>query len=184
LLRIFAGDRLKAIMDRLKLPDGEAIEAGMVSRAIESAQRKVEARNFDIRKNLLEYDDVMNEQRKTVYRIRQQLLLGIYTPEVLGDDGKPTGKLRSIAPLDRLIEEMKPAIVQLMLHHGIASSPDNDVQRPTSIETIDHIADVERLRNDIYHFWGYRFDFKEGDGSKPKAVYERLLQEIPASFTQ
>jgi preprotein translocase subunit SecA len=74
LLRIFAGDRLKAIMDRLKLPDGEAIEAGMVSRAIESAQRKVEARNFDIRKQLLEYDDVANDQRRIVYSDRNSLL--------------------------------------------------------------------------------------------------------------
>jgi preprotein translocase subunit SecA len=74
LLRIFAGDRLKAIMDRLKLPEGEAIEAGMVTRAIESAQRKVEARNFDIRKQLLEYDDVANDQRKVVYADRNALL--------------------------------------------------------------------------------------------------------------
>jgi preprotein translocase subunit SecA len=74
LLKIFAGDRLKAIMDRLKLPDGEAIEAGMVTRSIESAQRKVEARNFDIRKQLLEYDDVANDQRRIVYADRNALL--------------------------------------------------------------------------------------------------------------
>jgi len=74
LLKIFAGDRLKAIMDRLKLPEGEAIEAGIVTRSIESAQRKVEARNFDIRKQLLEYDDVANDQRKVVYADRNSLL--------------------------------------------------------------------------------------------------------------
>jgi preprotein translocase subunit SecA len=74
LLKIFAGDRLKAIMDRLKLPDGEAIEAGMVTRSIESAQRKVEARNFDIRKQLLEYDDVANDQRKILYADRNEIL--------------------------------------------------------------------------------------------------------------
>ncbi len=74
LLKIFAGDRLKAIMDRLKLPEGEPIEAGMVTRSIESAQRKVEARNFDIRKQLLEYDDVANDQRKIVYADRNALL--------------------------------------------------------------------------------------------------------------
>ena len=74
LLKIFAGDRLKAIMDRLKLPEGEAIESGLVSRAIESAQRKVEARNFDIRKQLLDYDDVANEQRKVIYAHRNELL--------------------------------------------------------------------------------------------------------------
>ncbi|HEY4375063.1 MAG TPA: preprotein translocase subunit SecA [Burkholderiales bacterium] len=74
LLRIFAGDRVKAIMDRLKMPDGEAIEAGIVTRSIESAQRKVEARNFDMRKQLLEYDDVANDQRKVVYAQRNELL--------------------------------------------------------------------------------------------------------------
>jgi preprotein translocase subunit SecA len=74
LLRIFAGDRVRAIMDRLKMPDGEAIEAGIVMRSIESAQRKVEARNFDIRKQLLEYDDVANEQRKVIYQQRNELL--------------------------------------------------------------------------------------------------------------
>ncbi|KAF1030197.1 MAG: Protein translocase subunit SecA [Burkholderia plantarii] len=74
LLRIFAGDRVRAIMDRLKMPEGEAIEAGIVTRSIESAQRKVEARNFDIRKQLLEYDDVSNDQRKVIYQQRNELL--------------------------------------------------------------------------------------------------------------
>ncbi len=74
LMRIFAGERVKAIMDRLKMPEGEAIEAGMVNRSIESAQRKVEARNFDIRKQLLEYDDVSNDQRKVIYQQRNDIL--------------------------------------------------------------------------------------------------------------
>jgi preprotein translocase subunit SecA len=74
LLKIFAGEKLKSIMNRLKLPDGEAIESGLVSRSIESAQRKVEARNFDIRKQLLEYDDVANDQRKVVYSQRNTIL--------------------------------------------------------------------------------------------------------------
>jgi preprotein translocase subunit SecA len=74
LMRIFAGDRVKAIMDRLNMPEGEAIEAGIVTRSIESAQRKVEARNFDIRKQLLEYDDVSNDQRKVIYQQRNDIL--------------------------------------------------------------------------------------------------------------
>ncbi len=74
LLRIFASDRVAAIMNRLKLPEGEAIEHPWVSRAIENAQRKVEARNFDIRKQLLEYDDVSNDQRKVIYEQRNELL--------------------------------------------------------------------------------------------------------------
>jgi len=74
LMRIFAGERVKAIMERLKMPEGEAIEAGIVTRSIEGAQRKVEARNFDIRKQLLEYDDVSNDQRKVIYQQRNDIL--------------------------------------------------------------------------------------------------------------
>ncbi|MBA4741947.1 MAG: preprotein translocase subunit SecA [Azoarcus sp.] len=74
LMKIFAGDRLNTIMVRLKMPEGEAIEHGMVTRSLESAQRKVEQRNFDIRKQLLEYDDVANDQRKVVYEQRNELL--------------------------------------------------------------------------------------------------------------
>jgi len=74
LLKIFAGERLQGIMRSLKIPEGEAIEARMVTRSIENAQRKVEARNFDIRKQLLEYDDVANDQRKVIYTQRNELL--------------------------------------------------------------------------------------------------------------
>ncbi len=74
LLRIFAGERIQRIMEMLKMPDDEPIEAGMVTRSIESAQRKVEAHNFDIRKQLLEYDDVANDQRKTIYEQRNHVL--------------------------------------------------------------------------------------------------------------
>ncbi|MCX7186264.1 MAG: preprotein translocase subunit SecA [Methylophilales bacterium] len=74
LLRIFASDRVSAIMEKLNMPDGEAIEHPWVTRAIENAQRKVEGRNFDIRKQLLEYDDVANDQRKVIYEQRNELL--------------------------------------------------------------------------------------------------------------
>jgi len=84
LLRIFAGDRVRSIMDRLKMPEGEAIEAGIVTRSIESAQRKVEARNFDIRKQLLEYDDVSNDQRKVIYQQRNELLEANDITETIG----------------------------------------------------------------------------------------------------
>jgi preprotein translocase subunit SecA len=74
LLRIFASDRVTAIMNKFKLPEGEAIEHTWVTRAIENAQRKVEARNFDMRKQILEYDDVANDQRKVIYQQRSELL--------------------------------------------------------------------------------------------------------------
>ncbi|KJS76557.1 MAG: preprotein translocase subunit SecA [Comamonadaceae bacterium BICA1-1] len=74
LMRIFAGDKVRAIMERFNMPEGEAIEHRMVTRSIENAQRKVEARNFDIRKQLLEYDDVSNDQRRVVYQQRNEII--------------------------------------------------------------------------------------------------------------
>ncbi len=74
LLRIFGGDRLNAIMQRIGMEKGAALESRMLSRSIENAQRKVEAYNFDVRKQLLEYDDVANEQRKVIYSQRDELL--------------------------------------------------------------------------------------------------------------
>jgi preprotein translocase subunit SecA len=107
LLKIFAGDRLKAIMDRLKLPDGEAIEAGMVSRSIESAQRKVEARNFDIRKQLLEYDDVANDQRKVIYQQRNELLESGDTADLMAGlrQGVFTDVFRQFVPVESVEEQ-------------------------------------------------------------------------------
>ncbi|MGB9766045.1 MAG: preprotein translocase subunit SecA [Sulfurihydrogenibium sp.] len=76
LLRLFGGDRLKALMDRLKIPENEPIESTMVSKAIENAQKRVEGQNFQIRKRLLEFDDVMNKQRQVVYSLRKDILEG------------------------------------------------------------------------------------------------------------
>ena len=76
LLRIFGGDRIKSVMGRLGMEEGEPIEHGLISRAIENAQSKVEGHNFEIRKHLLEYDDVMNQQREVIYAQRRELLMG------------------------------------------------------------------------------------------------------------
>jgi preprotein translocase subunit SecA len=84
LLRIFAGERINKIMVMLKMPEGEAIEHAMVTRSIESAQRKVEARNFDIRKQLLEYDDVSNDQRKEIYKLRNEVLDSPQVTAIIG----------------------------------------------------------------------------------------------------
>ncbi|RVT82386.1 preprotein translocase subunit SecA [Inhella crocodyli] len=107
LMRIFAGDRVKAIMERLKMPDGEAIEAGIVSRSIEGAQRKVEARNFDIRKQLLEYDDVANDQRKVIYQQRNAILEAAdLLPQVRSlREGTMTDIVRAHVPPESLEEQ-------------------------------------------------------------------------------
>jgi preprotein translocase subunit SecA len=107
LMRIFAGDRVRAIMDRLKMPEGEAIEAGIVNRSIESAQRKVEARNFDIRKQLLEYDDVSNDQRKVIYQQRNEILDADSLTEQITNlrEATMTEVVRTYVPADSLEEQ-------------------------------------------------------------------------------
>jgi preprotein translocase subunit SecA len=107
LMRIFAGDRVRAIMERLKMPDGEAIEAGIVTRSIESAQRKVEARNFDIRKQLLEYDDVANDQRKVIYQQRNDILEAASLTEQISSlrGATMTDVVRTYVPVDSVEEQ-------------------------------------------------------------------------------
>ncbi len=107
LMRIFAGDRVRAIMDRLKMPAGEAIEAGMVTRSIESAQRKVEARNFDMRKQLLEYDDVSNDQRKVIYQQRNEILDATDLTAQIASlrEGCFTDLVRQYVPLESVEEQ-------------------------------------------------------------------------------
>ncbi|HEX8786932.1 MAG TPA: preprotein translocase subunit SecA, partial [Telluria sp.] len=107
LLRIFAGDRVRSIMDRLKMPEGEPIEAGIVTRSIESAQRKVEARNFDIRKQLLEYDDVANDQRKVIYTQRNELLEAADIAELIASlrVGVFTDVVRGFVPAESVEEQ-------------------------------------------------------------------------------
>ncbi len=85
LMRIFAGEWVKNVLTRLGMQDGEAIESRMVTRRVEAAQKKVEERNFEVRKNLLEYDEVMDEQRKRVYGFRQQILAGTDCRELIGE---------------------------------------------------------------------------------------------------
>jgi preprotein translocase subunit SecA len=182
LMRIFAGDRVKSLMERMGMPDDEPIVHPWVTRSIQDAQRKVEERNFDMRKHLLEYDDVMNEQRKTVYKLRQQLLLGVYKPEKLDEDGKPTGQMRDIKTLPRIVEEVTRAVSDLVIHHG---TPIGEGKAPPrTVDEVEEIFSMTSLQQDVYQFWGYRLDCREADGKKPKVVAERLLVEIPRSLTE
>jgi preprotein translocase subunit SecA len=143
-----------------------------------------------MRKNVLEYDDVMSEQRKTVYKIRQQLLIGTYTPEYLDDTGKPTGRIREIKPLARLKDDVEPAIRDMLLHYGTplpgqgVQEGGEELKKPTKIDEIVELYSLESLRGDLYQYWGYKVDFKDDDGKKPAAVYERLIAEIPQSLSE
>jgi len=118
LMRIFAGERVKAIMDRLKMPEGEAIEAGMVTRSIESAQRKVESRNFDIRKQLLEYDDVSNDQCKVIYQQRNDILDASNLTTQIANlrEGCFADLVRQFVPKDSVEEQWDISGLQNVLH--------------------------------------------------------------------
>ena len=144
LMRIFAGDRVKAIMDRLKMPDGEAIEAGIVTRSIESAQRKVEARNFDIRKQLLEYDDVANDQRKVIYQQRNDILDATDLSDVIAAmrEDCMTDLVRQYVPAESVEEQWDLAALEKALAEEwqVSIALQQEVQGANAI-TDDEILD-------------------------------------------
>ncbi len=146
LLRIFAGDRVRAIMDRLKMPEGEPIEAGIVSRSIESAQRKVEARNFDIRKQLLEYDDVANDQRKVIYSQRNELLEATDISDTIMNlrHGVFTDVVRTYVPEESVEEQWDiPALQKTLAQEWMLDVPLVEMMEKESSITDDDI--VERV---------------------------------------
>ena len=187
LMRIFAGDRVKDLMDRMGMPDDEPIEHPWVTKSIENAQTKVETRNFDIRKNLLEYDDVMNAQRKTVYGIRQSLLAGRYEPEQLDELGKPTGKKRLIEPMESITESVTPALGQLIglfLEEPIQPHDDDGKPRDISRDELEgkKIAEHEQLRGEIYHLWGIVAETLKHDDAAE--LYDYVKDLIPKGLTE
>jgi preprotein translocase subunit SecA len=141
LLRIFAGDRLRAVMERLKMPDGEPIEAGMVTRSIESAQRKVEGRNFDIRKQLLEYDDVANDQRKETYRLRNEILESSDIGDLVANLREDV--MRSICALYIPAESMEEQWDLVGLENVLASDWGLSVNLKSWVESAASIDDEE-----------------------------------------
>jgi preprotein translocase subunit SecA len=118
LMRIFGAERIKGLMERLGMEDDVPIEAGLINRAIENAQKKVEGHHFDMRKNLLEYDDVMNQQRKTIYALRRQVLEGKYHP-TLNEAEIKAGKVASVASssgshtIESLAKVVRPLLARM-----------------------------------------------------------------------
>jgi preprotein translocase subunit SecA len=147
LMRIFAGERVKSIMDRLKMPEGEAIEAGIVTRSIESAQRKVEARNFDVRKQLLEYDDVSNDQRRVIYQQRNDILDATDLTAQIANlrEGSFTDLVRQYVPEESVEEQWDIAGLErsLMQEWLIELPLQATVQEATAItdeEILEHVV--------------------------------------------
>ena len=151
LMRIFAGDRVRSIMERLKLPEGEPIEAGMVSRSIETAQRKVEGRNFDIRKQLLEYDDVANDQRKVLYAQRNDVLESVALDEMADNLRDSTFRelVREYVPADSVEDQWDvPALEKVLASEWQVQLPLTDMLAQESSLTDDDIEErvVEAAR--------------------------------------
>ncbi|MGX5662784.1 preprotein translocase subunit SecA [Diaphorobacter nitroreducens] len=173
LMRIFAGDRVKAIMDRLKMPDGEAIEAGIVTRSIESAQRKVEARNFDIRKQLLEYDDVANDQRKVIYQQRNEILdapdLGVLI-DAMRDDCM-ADVVRQYVPAESVEEQWDLA----GLEKALANDWQVSLALQKEVEGSDAITDEEILEK-VQQAAREAFQAKVGQvGAENFTQFERMV---------
>ncbi|MFZ6732774.1 preprotein translocase subunit SecA [Undibacterium sp. Ji42W] len=154
LLRIFAGDRVRAIMDRLKMPEGEPIEAGIVSRSIESAQRKVEARNFDIRKQLLEYDDVANDQRKVIYQQRNELLEAQDMAELISSlrHGMFEDIVREYVPAESVEEQWNiPGLEAVLRDEWALDLPLTQILKDDANITDEDILErVQKAANEVY----------------------------------
>ena len=189
LMRIFAGDRVKNLMERMGMPDDEPIEHPWVTKSVENAQKKVEERNFDIRKNLLEYDDVMSAQRKTIYDMRQALLVGRYEPEVVDEDGKPTGEKRKIKALDRVKEAVLPDVGYIL--GNFASDPVMPHDKEGNARAIARkdfdgvpsLVEVETLQKEIYKPWGVKIEL-DGREDKVLEVYDELADLVPRALTE
>jgi preprotein translocase subunit SecA len=184
LMRIFAGDRVKAIMDRLKMPDGEAIEAGIVTRSIESAQRKVEARNFDIRKQLLEYDDVSNDQRKVIYQQRNDILdAADMTAQIAGlREGAFTDLVRQYVPPESVEEQWDLAA----LEKSLAEEWQMNVPLQADVQAASAITDDEIVER-VVAAANQAFDSKVAlIGAENFTQFERmvLLQSIDSHWRE
>ncbi|MCE1181115.1 MAG: SEC-C domain-containing protein, partial [Rhodocyclales bacterium] len=154
LLRIFAGERLRTIMDKLKMPEGEAIEHPLVSRSLESAQRKVEARNFDIRKQLLEYDDVANDQRKVIYQQRNELL--------------------ESEDISETIEAMRHSVIEEIFRNHV---PADSVEEQWDIAGLERTLAADLLIEAPVTQW-----FKDEPTLADEDILARIIQGADASY--
>ncbi len=184
LMRIFAGDRVKAIMDRLKMPDGEAIEASMVTRSIESAQRKVEARNFDMRKQLLEYDDVSNDQRKVIYQQRNEILDATDLSAQIASlrEGCFTDLVRQYVPVESVEEQWDIVALEKVLadEWQMELALQARIQAASAVNDEDLLEQVRNAANTV-------FDAKvEQVGAGNFVQFERmvLLQSIDTHWRE
>ncbi|MCS6857909.1 MAG: preprotein translocase subunit SecA [Sandaracinaceae bacterium] len=195
LMRIFGGDRLKQIMDSIGMEEDVPIEHPWVTKTVENTQKKVEERNFDIRKNLLEYDDVLNQQRKTIYTLRRQILEGQYrsvpTDEERKKGREPTPLVQE--PKKEFIEQVRPILEQMIRFHGAPPQPPADSTREEKENWIRFIRfgpieeakdiRVDALERNVYEVFGCRVSVAPL-ASDPKKLLEHLVHAVALSLTE
>ncbi len=195
LMRIFAGDRVQTMMDRLGMEEDVPIEHKWVSKAVENAQKKVEERNFDIRKHLLEYDDVMNQQRKSLYALRKQVLEGQYRQLPTEDEAK-AGKEpeRIVTEADpEMRERAAPILKQMVQVHGSPtfepglSAEEIQAWRQKAYDTpVEELGELRRTRleRDVYEWFGCRVPVSKKLAKKPANALDYLEDEVALSLTE
>ncbi|MBU1219508.1 preprotein translocase subunit SecA [Myxococcota bacterium] len=202
LMRIFGGDRLQRMMEWLKMPEDEPIQHRFVSRSIEDSQRRVEAQNFDIRKNLLEYDDVMNNQRQAIYKLRRQVLEGYYALEDLSPEEVKAGKTARVPDIsgpwttESLGERIRPwseRIIDFFIDdkkkeiatkRGIdwENNPDDIPDIPFAELKLEPL----RIKHELYRHFGAVVPLEDElspSGSRESAI-EKCVSVISASLIQ
>jgi preprotein translocase subunit SecA len=194
LMRIFAGERIQVLMDRLGMEEDIPIEHKWVTKAVENAQTKVEERNFDIRKNMLEYDDVMNQQRKSVYALRRQVLSGQYRREQTNDERERGIELPPlVVEADAHYTEMVAPVLESLVKMSAAEPPAFDATAEqqeawrkatleTALETRKQIG-YQNLEQVIYVNFGCQTELRAFQ-SDPVGCLAHLRKVVPLSLTE
>jgi preprotein translocase subunit SecA len=193
-MRIFAGERIQTLMDRLGMEEGVPIEHNWVTKAVENAQKKVEERNFDIRKHLLEYDDVMNQQRKSVYTLRRQILEGQYRTVPTEEEQKKGATPQPVvSEVDRKLAGGPAVAEQMIKHHArrcrAAGSPPEELARLRDEARKKSIAELVTVRpaaleRDVYQWFGTRVPGLEKLGNDAKEALELVMETVAMSLTE
>ena len=191
LMRIFQADRITGLMERLGMEEDVPIEAPLVNRAIANAQSRVEAMHFDTRKNLFEYDNVMNDQRKAIYALRKQILEGRYQPEILDDQARKeqAGRLppppeksgpHTVESLSRTVAEKVTAIVD---NHSIAMLEEAGLPANSSEPFPPGGIRPEKLTHELYRHYGALMVLDDVKDDRRKVI-QRAIDVVARSLIQ
>jgi preprotein translocase subunit SecA len=201
LMRIFGAERITGIMERLGMEEDVPIEAGIITRVIENSQKKVEGHNFDIRKNLLEYDDVMNQQRKAIYALRRQVLEGRYAPEPSEEERRQGRIAAGPAPsesgshsIESLTRVVRPTLARMAdALSQEAAAPTADAGASVNSGALDTAAlvpkivsvpvDPAKMRSLVYRQFG-AFPDAAGIADDRTGTLDRLAREVASSLIQ